>query len=159
MMSQIKASIFILLFFVCLLYRCSAVFVCRKVYHVHPNSQYRCHIFIYWKTELLHKHTFCILTAAMSGSSVGAPRIAAFRSRSSCWRISRINLALRRPCLARSWTWIRRIASSVVSLMSALAWRQWYIFFNVGLQLVHSLNSYIRSIVSYQTASSIYSII
>lgn len=56
--------------------------------------------------------TFWILQAATSGSRVGAPRVWASLSRSSCSRISFMNLALSRPCRARSWTWIILMASS-----------------------------------------------
>lgn len=63
--------------------------------------------------------TFWILHAATSGSRVGAPRVWASLSRSSCSRISFMNLALSRPCRARSWTWIILMASSSDILSSS----------------------------------------
>ena len=68
-------------------------------------------------------HSFWILVAAMSGSKVGAPRLARCLSPSSCCRISRMNLARRRPWRARSWIWINLMASSSDIFTSSFSWK------------------------------------
>lgn len=72
---------------------------------------------VFYRMQL--EYTFWILQAATSGSRVGAPRVWASLSRSSCSRISFMNFALSRPCRARSWTWIILMASSSDILSSS----------------------------------------